>query len=291
MTGTSRHDASRAAGPRATGAAPAQGAPPRPVRARSGLLTGLGVLEAVARAPCPPTLTRIAEDLGMSKPGVHAVLGVLVERGYLQREPSGGYVMGLRAWELGARMPGAAIALAATGPMAHLSDEVSEGAILGVLDGWDVVYLQVVEAPQAVRVNAGLGDRIPAHCTSTGLALLAALDPAEVAARMPGRLAPLTPVTLSTPQALAAELDRIRRDGFALNAGGWRADVGGIAMCVRPDPGGPAAAGLCVSAPLYRITPEWLDRVRDALGRAAEAIGANIAAARAQPAAGVRPEG
>jgi len=246
----------------------------RTARPRSGLATGLRVLEAIASSPEAPNLTQIAERLGMSKPGIHASIATLLERGYVNRDAGGHYVMGLRAWELGARLPGAAIAQASAGPMARLAEDFGEGAILGVLDGWDVVYLQVFESTHPVRVHAEMGARIPAHCTSTGLALLSALSPAEVAERRPPKLDPVSSVTITSAEALDAELDRIRRDGFAVNRGGWRADVGGMATCVRGGQGSSALAGLCVAAPLYRITPDWLLQARAALGRAAAEIGA-----------------
>mgnify|MGYP000135287813 CR=1 FL=1 len=242
-------------------------------RPRSGLATGLRVLETIAASPEAPSLTQIAERLGMSKPGIHASIATLLQRGYVNRDAAGHYVIGLRAWELGARLPFAAIAHAASGPMSGLARDFGEGAILGVLDGWDVVYLQVYESTHPVRVHADPGARIPAHCTSTGLALLSALTPAEVARRRPKNLEAFSPATITSVEGLDAELARIRRDGFAVNMGGWRADVGGMATCVRGGHGNTALAGLCVAAPLYRITPDWLTQARAALGGTAAEIG------------------
>jgi DNA-binding IclR family transcriptional regulator len=57
--------------------------------------------------------------------------------------------------------------------MDRLASASNDGVILGVLSGFEVAYVHLVGSPQAVRVHAEVGQRIPAHCTSTGLALLA----------------------------------------------------------------------------------------------------------------------
>ena len=151
-------------------------------RRRSSLDSGLDVVELLARVREQMTLTDIANSLRMSKSGVHSLLATLKRRGFVARSANGGYRLGVKAWEIGCAASGAELGHVAAPHMARLSEKISEGAILGRLDGADVVYLRLVESPQAVRVNAKVGDRIPAHCTSTGLALLAALTTEDVKA-------------------------------------------------------------------------------------------------------------
>lgn len=100
------------------------------------------------------------------------------------------------------------IARAAAPHMIELMQQTQEGVILGVLDGTEVVYCHLVETPQAVRVHTRVGDRIPAHCTSTGLALLAELDDATLAALLPATLPPFSPHTITSRAALLRELAR-----------------------------------------------------------------------------------
>ena len=153
--------------------------------------------------------------------------------------------------------------------------EVKEGAILGILDGFDVVYVHLVESAQAVRVHAAVGDRIPAHCTSTGLALLATLDDAHLDRVLPPRLPAVTPQTIVDRRSLRDEIRRIRTRGFAINRGGWRLDVGGLAVRIN-DSRGSIIAGLCIAAPLYRMTKPWIDRSAPLLTPAAARIAAAL---------------
>jgi DNA-binding IclR family transcriptional regulator len=238
---------------------------------RSGLSRGLDILELLAGRKEGVGLGDIAKQLDMSKSGAHGVLSTLVRRGFAERLPGGVYRLGIKAWHVGNGVPNADLARAATPLMERLVRDIGEGAILGVLTGFDVVYLSLVESSQAVRVHAQVNDRIPAHCTSTGLALLAFQPQGYVDTVMPARLGQTTPATIADPDGLRRELKRVRARGYAINLGGWRLDVGGIAVPVLNE-GGIAVAGLCIAAPRYRMTKAWFARVVPAARQVAQAI-------------------
>ena len=242
-----------------------------PNKARSGLNRGLDVLELLAREKDIATLTEVARHLRMSKSGAHNVISTLSHRGYVERTPRGSYRLGLRAWEIGCGIAKIDLSRLAEPYMQALVETIDEGAILGVLDGADVVYIQLVQSPQPVRVHAELGDRIAVHCTSTGLALLACLPPDEVKSLVPAKLAANSPETITDLPALLRELRRVRERGYAINRGGWRTDVGGIAAAVLEESGRPVA-GLCVAAPRYRMTRTWIARVAPAVLATAQEI-------------------
>jgi len=155
--------------------------------------------------------------------------------------------------------------------MEKLVGEVQEGVILGVLDGFEVVYVHLVESSQAVRVHAAVGDRIPAHCTSTGLALLSQQEDTYLDRAVPAKLPAFTEQTIVNRRTLLAELQRIRGRGYAINRGGWRVDVGGIAVRIG-DTHGHVVSGLCIAVPRYRMTNAWIARSAPSLIRVAEKI-------------------
>jgi DNA-binding IclR family transcriptional regulator len=239
---------------------------------RSSLNSGLDVLELLARQRVGTNLTEIASAIGMSKSGVHSLLATLSERGFIERDDYGAYHLGLRAWEIGCGVPQLDVSRLAAPYMSELVRTVSEGAILGILTGHDVIYAHLIESPQPVRVHAELGDRIPAHWTSTGLALLAALPDDEVRALLPERLAAKTSQTITDIEQLLRELQRVRARGYSINRGGWRLDVGGVAAAVLAQDGRPIAA-VCVAVPIYRMTKAWLATVCPALMICVDRIG------------------
>lgn len=240
-------------------------------KARSGLGSGLTVLEFLAANDQGITLTEMALALAMSKSNVHSVLRILLARNYVTRSDDGVFRLGIAAWQIGAAAPQAEVGSVAEPAMNELVRSVSEGAILGMLDGFDVVYTKLVESSQAVRVHAQLGDRIPAHCTSTGLALLAGLSDDDVKAIMPARLEKVTPETIATAGLLLQEIQKVRVRGVAVNCGGWREDVAGIALGVH-DKRGMVVAALCVAAPRHRVNKAWIGRVSVALSKAVAQI-------------------
>lgn len=241
----------------------------------SSLNRGLRVIEVLAAEEGPLGLAEIAQRIGSSKSGVHGLLATLVHAGYVERSAGGIYRLGLKVWEVGRAVPGLRLVRLASKVMDDLVTEVKEGAILGILHGFDVVYVHLAESAQAVRVHAAVGDRIPAHCTSTGLALLATLDDAHLDRVLPPRLPAFTTQTIVDQRSLRSELRRIRARGYAINRGGWRLDVGGLAVRIN-DSHGSIISGLCIAAPLYRMTKPWIDRSAPLLMRASARISAAL---------------
>ena len=247
-----------------------------PNRSRSSLNSGIDVLECLVVSREPMTLTSIAASLGISKSNVHQLLATLSRRRLVERLPVQTYRIGIKAWEIGSRATQVDIALIGAPHLSVLVQEIHEGADIGMLDGAQTVCIALIECPQPVRVHARLGDRNYAHSTSTGLVLLAELTDEEVIARLPEKLEKVAPDTFGDRTSLLKELARIRARGYALYRGGWRSDVTGLSMPLRGSDGR-AVAGICIPAPTYRVTKEWLETTVPALRRTASAIEHDLA--------------
>jgi len=249
---------------------------PKQNRSRSGLNSGLDVMECLALHRRPMTLTEIATALQISKSNVHQLLATLSRRRLIERLPDHRYQIGIKAWEIGSRAQPLEIGRVGAPHLAALVRDVSEGADIGMLDGAQTVCIQLVECPQPVRVHARVGDRNCAHATSTGLALLAELCDEEVLARLPEKLEKVAPGTIDDHTTLLEELKRVRRRGYALYRGGWRSDVTGLSVPIR-GANGRAIAGACVPAPSYRVTRSWLEIIVPALRATAANIERDLA--------------
>lgn len=260
-----------------------------PPRARSGINSGLDVLECLAASDQPLSLTDIASALGMAKSSVHPLLQALQGRGWVQRGADQRYGVGVKAWEVGCRATFVEIGRVAEPYMAELVRTVNEGAALAVLDGSHTVCIQIAESPQVVRVHRAVGERNPAHVVSNGLVLLATLSDEEVSALLPKKLGKLTPKTLGTRDEVLAELRRIRQRGYSVCRGAWRLDVGGVAVAIR-GPDHRAVAGVSIALPLDRLTPAHQQRMASALMYTAAAIERQLGGPAAQtPAQALRP--
>lgn len=240
-------------------------------RERSGINSGLDVLECLAASAAGLSLTELAQRLGMAKSSVHQLLGALAARGYVRRGADQRYGIGVKAWEVGSRATVVEIGRVAEPYMAELVREVDEGVALGALDVGHVVCIQIAESAQVVRVHNRVGERNPAHCLSNGLALLATLDDEAVLARLPRKLEKLTPRTIGSRSELLAELRRVRERGYAVCRGTWRLDVAGVAVAAR-GADGRAVAGVSIALPVERLSTAHLKRIAAGLLKAAAGI-------------------
>ncbi|WP_245944737.1 IclR family transcriptional regulator [Crenobacter cavernae] len=100
----------------------------------------------------------------------------------------------------------------------QLVEEVGESCNLTAFSGSEVLYLDRVETAAPLRFYLHPGSRVPAHCSATGKLFLAQLSPAQrrrLLAHVP--LARYTENTLTDLERLEAEIERVKRAGYALD--------------------------------------------------------------------------
>ena len=238
---------------------------------RSSLNSGLDVLESIASQHRPLTLTEIATCVDMSKSSVHQLLATLEKRGFTKRSADQRYSIGIKAWEIGCVAAPIELARVAAPHMANLVRETNDGVSLGILDGAEMVCIHLIESPRAVRVHSSIGDRTPAHCVSSGLAVLSTMDNETVSKLLPDKLQRSTDDTIIERGTLIKELIRVRGRGYAVSRGAWRVDVAGVSVPIC-GLDGRAVAALCIAAPRFRVHKEWIDTVVPNIKSAVQSI-------------------
>ncbi|MGW5415387.1 IclR family transcriptional regulator [Actinomadura geliboluensis] len=210
------------------------------------------------------TVTEVAGRLGVAVSTAHRLLAMLVYRDFAVQDADRSYRVG-PVLELAARSPSAASRLRAAGlpHLRKLVDVLDESANLTVRTGRTARFIASVESSQALRVGSREGMVFPAHRTTGGLLLLAELRPDELAALYAGER--------DGDRPDAAELERVRRNGFALNNGRSERGLVAVGVPVR-GPDGVAVAGLSVSMPSIRYGKEDLPRLVATLKGAASAL-------------------
>ncbi len=96
--------------------------------------------------------------------------------------------------------------------------ETGETVNLAVLDGREILYLDVIESPHNFRLVSQVGMRRPLHCTALGKAVLtwqSASFRDELLSTT--KFEKLTPHSITRASELIAELGRIQRRGYALD--------------------------------------------------------------------------
>ncbi|MPZ85197.1 MAG: helix-turn-helix domain-containing protein [Actinophytocola sp.] len=247
--------------------------PERGVREVKSAARTLELLELLAaRRNRPARLRELSEALGMPRSSCYAVLRTLTKHGWVRTDASGTlYGIGIRALLAGTTyLDTDPFVRIAKSVLDNLGEHLDETFHLGRLSGGDVVYLVTRESGQYLRPHSRVGRRLPAYSTALGKALLAELDADELAAHLPGELAPLTTHTITDPATLRQDLASVRDRGYAVDREENTAGVKCFAVPLRYAE--PAVDAISCSVPLARLTPAREEDVVAALRRAREAI-------------------
>ncbi len=172
----------------------------------------LGLFQSGVRAL---GVSEIARRTGISKAAVSRIAADLVEHRFLERVP-GGLRLGVRLFELGSQAAGPSdLRRLAFATMADLRSATKQTVHLAVLEGSDVVYIEILRSRFTPPLPSRVGGRLPAYATGVGKALLAHLPEERLAAALPERLTPVGPRTITDRAVLSRRLAEVREIGFA----------------------------------------------------------------------------
>ena len=240
----------------------------------------MALVDLLASAPGPLTLSRLAAEAGLHTASAHRILGALMAHGLVEKTGAGTYDLGVHWLEIGNRLRARLnIRQVAVPHMQKLAEATGETVNLIVRRGDEAVYIERVSGGQTmIRVVQVVGAHAPLHVTAAGKIFLAEDSGSGVRGYIERTGLPAYTVhTLTTAKRLATELEAIRRNGLAYDREEAELGVACLGAPIR-DAEGRLVAGLSVSAPAERLKPAW----GTALKTAAARIGAALGYARAQ---------
>ena len=207
------------------------------------------------------SLTRIAEDLGINKSTVLRLAAPLVESNLLVRDrETGWFRLGHGALRLGqAYLSSLDLRTVAAEPLRQLLQVVDETCHLVVYTPPDVAYIDKLENEHNVRMASRVGSRVPAYRTAVGKAILAWLPEEAVDEVIENGMPQITKYTITDPAQFRAELERVRRRGYAIDDRENEPEVRCVAAPIFDHTDGVTGA-LSVSGLVSRMTPA---RVRE----------------------------
>jgi len=214
----------------------------------------LDILETIKQSPSGLRLADLTRSVELPKATVYRILATLEGRGYLDRAEDGAYRVAKKLGDMQRDVPIVQILGRVAQPLiVQLVESSKETVNLGILDAGEVVVIDTVESPQAVRMSSKVGNRRHLHATALGKVLLAGLPDKEVARliRLKG-LPRLTPQTLTAKTALLAELTKVRQQGYAID--NQENEIEG--RCIGAPIYGPdsrVVAALSISGPVFRM--------------------------------------
>lgn len=222
------------------------------------------------------SLTEISERSGLPLPTTHRLVRELVAGDLLQRRATGEYAIGRRTWDLGTLAPvQTGLRQVASPFLSDLYAATLATVHLAVRDGDEVLYLDRFSGRASVPVVSQVGTRLPMHATGVGKVLLAHA-PDEVQQRVLGSLRRVTSYTITQPRRLAAQLERVRRDGYATTVEEMTLGACSVAVPIvrsRPGASGEVVAALGIVVPDLKRNRA---RFQAALAVAAQGIGRSL---------------
>jgi len=198
------------------------------------------------------TMSQISELIGINKSTVHRLLSTLEGKRFVERDPSTGvYRPGLRLLQMASlAMEQNSLRRLAAPFLQDLCDQYRENVNLTVLDGADVIYVDVIEGSQRVKLAAVPGQRLPAFCTASGKAILAFLSEDHVKHVLERGMPGYTQATITSPEEFLENVHEIRGRGFAISEQEFEDGINAIAAPICNQP----IASISIAGPAYRLT-------------------------------------
>jgi DNA-binding IclR family transcriptional regulator len=247
------------------------------------------LLKTLGRDEGEPTLAELVRAVGLNKTTTFRLLTALEAEGLVERGALDGYRLGPELAALGSRALGASDLREAARPeLLALARATRETAHLEVRVGAETLILDEAAGGHRVGTTPSVGTRWPAHATSTGKVLLAALATDDLAGFLDSPLPALTPRTITDPRALERELARVRERGYATGIEELEPGFMAVAVPVRARDGQVVAA-LGVGGPRVRLDAARLEAIAATLPAHAARVSERLGARPISPAAGSRP--
>ncbi len=239
----------------------------------AGLVKGLAVLESFDTERQRLNATLAAQRAGLTRAAARRHLLTLAHLGYLESDGQF-FWLSPRVLRLsGAYLASARLPRVIQPTLNRLAAETSDVYSAAVLDGDDIVIVArsagLAPSNQLLAYGRHLGARLPAHATSTGRVLLAALPRAELSAWLKGRvLRRITAHTVTAPRAFRAVLAQVAEQDYCVATDEHELGVHAVAVPLRRRQGQTVAALNVVLAPgrvgEAALASDILPRLRDA---------------------------
>ncbi len=152
----------------------------------------------------------------------------------------------------------------------RLVEATGESVFLLVVEGRSAVVIDTLASEAPLKLTYPVGTPWPLHAGASNRVLLAHLPPEQIEEILAGPLPRVTSRTITDPDRLRAELERVRRRGYAYSNGELTPGVVGIAVPILC--AGQLMGALAVAGPSSRLPTRRVSGIVKQLKTAADAI-------------------
>ncbi|HRA62170.1 MAG TPA: IclR family transcriptional regulator, partial [Burkholderiaceae bacterium] len=156
--------------------------------------------------------------------------------------------------------------------MLRLQRQFNETVNLGIRDGSDIVYIDMVGSSRLLHAEAKIGKRDPLHSTALGKAILLTLGTSELDRVVPRRMVARTPHTITDRAHFLDEISRSAVRRYALDMEENELGARCVAAAISEPTGGGPQAAISISGPSQLMTDDTLARMGRVLMGTANSI-------------------
>jgi IclR family transcriptional regulator, KDG regulon repressor len=236
----------------------------------------IAIMEVLAEEVEGCGVTLISKATGLHKSTVHRLLGTLMSKGYVEQDiDNDNYKLGTKILYLASSVLDRMDIRSVSKPyIRELSEDTKEVVHLSILDGNEAVYIDKVESTRgnSVRMHSQIGKRVPLYCTAAGKILLSWETDEKVRQLLKGtEFIKYMPNTIDNIEDFVSELDKVRRQGYAMDNIEHEEGIRCMAAPVY-DRKGKVAAAVSISGPIFYITEERVPVLKDKMLRTCKHI-------------------
>jgi IclR family KDG regulon transcriptional repressor len=234
----------------------------------------LSIFELLDSVPSGLQLSQIAEATSINKSTAHRFLSHLEFEGYLFRDGFSNYMIGTKLSRLGTGASfQSTLSKLARPVMENLRKISGETVNLAVLDGTDVLYIDVLETVHTFRLVTQIGSHLPFYSTSLGKAMVAAIEDSMRLEELLSKVEfePTTTRSINNLAKLKKQLAVIRRQGYALDDEEAVAGVRCIGAAIL-EANGEVVGAISISGPVVRFTSDRVPMLSRELCKSAREI-------------------
>ncbi len=226
------------------------------------VINAIDILELLGDCDHELSISEIVASLGLTKSNVTNLLANLERHGYVEHNKyTGNFRLGLKTFQISQVYINKLNLINISEQILNdLKNKLHETICIGVIRHRKVVYLNIVETDEPVKVTQNIGNVGPAYASAIGKMLLSTCHDKEIVALYEGReFRKLTDSTISNINDLMKDIENIRQKGYALELEETENDVYSIAVPVF-DSMGKAIAGISACAPKVRMSMDRIER-------------------------------
>jgi DNA-binding IclR family transcriptional regulator len=237
----------------------------------------LAVLEAFGPDCRDLGVAELSRMLRITGPSTYRLLSTLEARGFVEQDPkTKRYRLGLKLFEIASRISsGLSLVDIAHPNLEWLVQVTQETAFLAIWDQDSALSIDKVDSPLQLFLRTTIGARRPPNGASTAKCLLAFQPRSVIDQVLAKGLPKSTPHSQTDPDEFRAELEQVRRQGYAINRGGFHEQASGIAAPIR-DRHQRVVASIAVGVPTSRMAEERIPELVEAVLTAASAVSTQL---------------